>query len=172
MSNNDIHNMNIDSSTNSGQVSALAALRSVFETSKGVLEGNTKKAKIGPKIRKGNVLCRGAEMTPAVQLTYLATKGVIASGNTNPANTDMARWRDDGIDRQTVDRHLRKLKELGLVDWSVVHGLINEKTGLKGLLRENVRIVEAKLEQAKQVVDKDATARAALEQIKAALNPT
>jgi DNA-binding transcriptional ArsR family regulator len=169
MSINDTHNMKNTSSIQPGQVSALAALRHVFETSKEVLEGNTKKAKIGPKIRKGNVLCRGAEMTPAVQLTYLATKGVIASGNTNPANTDMARWRDDGIDRQTVDRHLRKLKELGLVDWSVVHGLINEKTGLKGLLRENVRIVEAKLEQANEAVDSEAAAAELLEQLRDSL---
>ena len=50
--------MKMNSSTNHGQVSALAALRSVFETSREVLEGNTKKAKAGPKVRKGNVLCR------------------------------------------------------------------------------------------------------------------
>jgi len=173
MNNNNTHNMKMNSSTNHGQVSALAALRSVFETSREVLEGNTKKAKAGPKVRKGNVLCRGAEMSPAVQMTFLATKGLIASGQTNPTNQQIAAWRDDGIDRATVDRHLRKLRELGLVDWSVVHGLINEKTGLKGLLRQNVRVVEEKLEQAKDKLEtQDASALAALEQIKATLNPS
>ena len=106
-------------------------------------------------------------------MTFLATKGLIASGQTNPTNQQIAAWRDDGIDRATVDRHLRKLRELGLVDWSVVHGLINEKTGLKGLLRQNVRVVEEKLEQAKDKLEtQDASALAALEQIKATLNPS